>query len=187
MNIYYEQDSRQDAVLEVARRMMAAARTAPKARGMDNVVIALLKKDGIKEVSDKLKEMAHRDGVPDLFLRDAVNILSADAMIVFGTRISAIGLDPCGMCGFSNCAEKNRHPAYPCVFNTGDLGIAMGSAASVAMDSRIDNRIMYTVGQALLEMGALGEDVKIIYGMPLSISGKNPFMDRNKEELIGRA
>jgi uncharacterized ferredoxin-like protein len=24
-------------------------------------------------------------------------------------------------------------------------------------------------------------------GMPLSISGKNPFMDRNKEELIGRA
>lgn len=187
MNLYYEQDSRLDAVFEVARKMMAAARTAPKARGMDNVVIALLKKDGIKEVSDKLKEMAHRDGVPDLFLRDAVNILSADAMIVFGTRISAIGLDPCGMCGFPNCAEKNKHPAHPCVFNTGDLGIAMGSAASVAMDSRVDNRIMYTVGQALLEMGDLGEDVKIIYGMPLSISGKNPFMDRNKEELIGRA
>jgi len=112
------------------------------------------------------------------------NILSADAMIVFGTRISAMGLDPCGMCGFSNCAEKNKHPAHPCVFNTGDLGIAMGSAA---MDNRIDNRIMYTVRQALLEMGDLGEDVKIIYGMPLSISGKNPFMDRNKEELIGRA
>jgi uncharacterized ferredoxin-like protein len=71
MNLYYEQDSRQDAVLEVARSIMAGARTAPKARGIDNVVIALLKKDGIKEVSDKLKEMAHRDGVPDLFVRDA--------------------------------------------------------------------------------------------------------------------
>jgi uncharacterized ferredoxin-like protein len=52
------------------------------------------------------------------------------------------------------------------------------------MDNRVDNRIMYTVGQALLEMGILGPDVKVIYGMPLSISGKNPFFDRKEEELL---
>ena len=83
--------------------------------------------------------------------------------------------------------EKNKHPDHPCVFNTGDLGIAIGSAASVAMDSRVDSRIMYTVGQALLEMRIFGEEVKIIYGIPLSISGKNPFFDRKKEELIKKA
>lgn len=184
MNIFKEQEVRKEAVFEIAKRIMTAARTAPKAKGIDNMVIALLKKDGIKEVSEKLKEMARRDNLPDFFLRDAVNILSADAMIIFGTKIASTGLDPCGMCGFADCTEKNRHPDHPCVFNTGDLGIAIGSAASAAMDNRVDNRIMYTVGQALLEMRVLGEEVKIIYGMPLSISGKNPFFDRNKEELI---
>ena len=187
MKIFHEEDLREEAVLEVARKMMTAARTAPKARGVDNVVVALLKKDGIKEVSEKMKEMARRGGLPDFFLRDAVNILSAEVMLVLGTRIEALGLAPCGMCGFTDCAEKNRHPEHPCVFNTGDLGIAVGSAASVAMDNRVDNRIMYTVGQALLEMGALGADVRIIFGMPLSISGKNPFFDRKVEELLGKA
>ncbi len=187
MNISYEQELREEAIFEVARKMMTAARTAPKAKGVDNVVIALLKEDGIEEVSKKLKEMAHRDNLPDFFLRDAVNILAAKAMVIFGTKIIPLGLTPCGMCGFSNCAEKNEHPDHPCVFNTGDLGIAMGSAASVAMDNRVDNRIMYTVGRALLEMGVFGEEVKILYGMPLSVSGKNPFMDRDQEALIKNA
>jgi uncharacterized ferredoxin-like protein len=187
MNVINEQGLREEALFEVARRMMTAARTAPKARGVDTIVIAMLKEDGIKAVSQKLKEMVHRDNLPDFFLRDAVNILSAKAMVIFGTKIEPLGLSPCGMCGFSNCAEKNQHPEHPCVFNTGDLGIAIGSAASVAMDNRVDNRIMYTVGQALLEMGILGADVKIIYGMPLSISGKNPFVDRKEEELLKKA
>lgn len=187
MNIFHEQELREEAVFEVARRMITAARTAPKARGNDNIVICLLKEDGIKEVSEKLKEMVRRDNLPDFFLRDAVNILSAKAIVVLGTTIEAMGLSPCGMCGFPGCAEKNKYPEHPCVFNTGDLGIAIGSAASVAMDNRVDNRIMYTVGQALLEMRVLGEEVKIIYGIPLSISGKNPFFDREKEELIKKA
>jgi uncharacterized ferredoxin-like protein len=91
------------------------------------------------------------------------------------------------MCGFSDCTEKELHPNHPCVFNSGDLGIAVGSAASVAMDCRVDNRILYTAGQALLEMGVLGKDVKIAYGIPLGISGKNPFFDRKNEELIKKA
>ena len=66
----------------------------------------------------------------------------------------------------------------PCTFNTGDLGIAIGSAVSVAMDHRVDNRIMYTVGQAAMELRLLGDDVPVIYGIPLSISSKNPFFDR---------
>lgn len=82
------------------------------------------------------------------------------------------------MCGYNNCEEKENHPSHPCVFNTGDLGIAIGSAVSVAMDSRIDNRIMYTVGQAAKELKIFGDEVGIIYGIPLSASSKNPFFDR---------
>jgi len=187
MKVFHEDDLRKDAILEVARKMMTAARTAPKGRGVDNIVIGLLKEDGIKEVSEKMKEMVRRDNLADFIMRDAVNILSARAMVVLGTKIESMGVSPCGMCGFADCAEKNKHPDHPCVFNTGDLGIAVGSAVSVAMDNRVDNRIMYTVGQALLEMNTFGDEVRIIYGIPLSISGKNPFFDRKKEELLKQA
>ncbi len=182
MKVVREEDQREDAVLRVAASMMTAARTAPKAKGTDTLVMALLREDGIREVSEKLTEMGNREGGPGFFLRDAENILLAPAMVVFGTRIEPMIVHPCGMCGFSGCAEKSEHPDHPCAFNTGDLGIAIGSAVSVAMDNRVDNRIMFSVGQALLELGTLGDDVKIIYGVPLSITGKNPFFDRKRKQ-----
>ena len=178
MKLYNEEDSRERQLLDIAERMMIAARTAPKGRGKDDTVIALVKRDGIKEISNKLKEMVARDNLKPFFIRDADNILASPVMLLLGSKISAMGVDPCGMCGFKNCEEKNKHPNQPCAFNTGDLGIAIGSAVSVAMNHRVDNRIMYTVGQAVLEMGILGKDVKIAYGIPLSASSKNPFFDR---------
>ena len=99
-------------------------------------------------------------------------------MILMGTKIDPLRLKICGMCGYADCDEKDKHPEIPCVFNTGDLGIAIGSAVSVAMDNRVDNRIMYTVGQAVKLMGLLPEEYKIIYGIPLSVSSKNVFFDR---------
>lgn len=182
MEVIREQDQREEAILNVAAEMMTAARTAPKGKGEDNLVIALLRKDAIREVSDRLREMGSRENGPGFFLRDAENILDAPAMVVFGTRIEPMKVAPCGMCGFSNCDEKSKSPDHPCAFNTGDLGIAIGSAVAVAMDRRVDNRIMFSVGQALLEMGTLGNDVKIIYGVPLSVSGKNPFFDRKSKK-----
>jgi len=178
MKLYNEDDSCERQLLDIAEKMMTAARTAPKGRGKDDTVIALVKRDGIKEISDKLMEMAARDNLKPFFIRDADNILASPVMLLLGSKISAMGVNPCGMCGFKNCDEKNKHPDHPCAFNTGDLGIAIGSAVSVAMNHRVDNRIMYTVGQAVLEMGILGKDVKIAYGIPLSVSSKNPFFDR---------
>jgi uncharacterized ferredoxin-like protein len=178
MKLIYEENIRSNTIHNIAEKMMIAARTAPKGRGVDNLVIAIVEQEGIKEISDKMKEIAGRENVPAFFLRDANNILFAQGMILIGTKIKSIGLTPCTMCGFANCEEKNKYPEHPCVFNTGDLGIAIGSAVGVAMDSRVDNRIMYTVGQAILEMKLLGEDVKIAYGIPLSVGPKNPFFDR---------
>lgn len=178
MKPIHEEDIRNEAVLEVARKMMIAARTAPKGRGVDNLVIALLGPADIKKISDHIKEMAEGETLPKFFLRDADNILAASAMLLLGTKIKPLELKPCGMCGFADCREKDRHPDHPCVFNSGDLGIAIGSAVSVAMEHRVDNRIMYTVGQAAIRMGILGDDVKIVYGIPLSVGAKNPFFDR---------
>ena len=178
MKLHHEEELREDEVVAVAKKMMIAARTAPKGRGKDDTVIALVTRDGIKEISDRMKHMVERDNLKPFFLRDAENILVSPAMLLLGTKISSMGLQPCGMCGFENCDEKNKHPNHPCVFNTGDLGIAIGSAVSVAMNHRVDNRVMYTVGQAVLEMEILGKEVKVAYGIPLSVSSKNPFFDR---------
>jgi uncharacterized ferredoxin-like protein len=179
MSLKFEEDIRNECVAAVAEKMMIAARTAPKGRGVDNIVVANVDGETIHSISKHMQEKVLHHGWPQLFQRDAANILSASCMILLGTRISPIRLKVCGMCGYTNCDEKDKHPDHPCVFNTGDLGIAIGSAVSIAAEHRVDNRIMYTVGLIAREMGLLGKDVKIIYGIPLSVSSKNPFFDRN--------
>ena len=178
MPIVYEEEIRKKAVLDVAEKMLIAARTAPKARGVDNLVISVAEKDTIELIASKMKEMAEEGLVPDFFVRDANNILLSDALVLIGTKISPMGLKYCGLCGFSNCEEKRRHPNHPCAFNTGDLGIAIGSAVSVAADARVDNRVMYSVGMAVKELKLLGDEVKIVYAIPLRAKGQSPFFDR---------
>jgi uncharacterized ferredoxin-like protein len=178
MSVIREEESRNETLVCVAKKMMAAARTAPKGRGTDNLAIAMLDKDGIRELSEKMKEMAEEKGAPDFFRRDAQCILSAEALVLIGTRIDPCHVPYCGLCGFGNCEEKQKHPDHPCAFNTGDLGIAVGSAVSIAMEHRVDNRIMFSIGIAAREMKLLGGDTRIIYGIPLSCTSKNPFFDR---------
>ncbi len=177
MSLFFEEDIRKKAVLNVAESMLAAARTAPKASGVDRLVMAVAEGDTIQKLAGQMKKMVQDGEARDFFTRDADNILRSEAVVLIGTKIKAHGLD-CGLCGFPNCAEKNKNPGCPCIFNTGDLGIAIGSAVSIAADARIDNRIMYSVGQAARRLGLLGEDVKIVYGIPLCCSGKSPFFDR---------
>ena len=166
-----------EVLYDVAKRMLVAAKTAPKARGIDNSEIKIVFAETIRLLSDKMKEIGEKEGQL-FFIRDADCILKSPVLLILGTRIKSSGLKKCGMCGFKNCDDKNKKPNVPCVYNTGDLGIAMGSAVSIAMDNRVDNRIMYTIGQAALELKLLGEDVRIIYGIPLSATSKNPFFDR---------
>ncbi|HEY8464668.1 MAG TPA: DUF2148 domain-containing protein [Bacillota bacterium] len=180
MGIIFEEEERNHTVLEVAKRMMAAARTAPKGCGVDNLCIAILDKPGIELLAAKMTELAETGAASKTFLRDAANLLQAEALVLIGTKIRPLGLKYCGLCGFANCEEKAQHPNHPCAFNTGDLGIAIGSAVSVAMEARLDNRVMYTVGMAARELKYLGADCRIIYGIPLSCTGKNPFFDRKQ-------
>ncbi len=52
----------------------------------------------------------------------------------------------------------------------------MGSAAKMASELNIDNRMMYSIGVAAKEMGLLDSD--IIIGIPLAVKGKSPYFDR---------
>ncbi len=181
MAIINENELMQDATLDVAKKMILAARTAPKARGIDNIAMSILTGSDIQALAKTMRDIGEKEDNP-IFLRDADNVLNAAQVVVLmGSRIKSLGLKTCGLCGFANCASKDKEPAVPCVFNTGDLGIAVGSAVSVAMDARVDNRIMYTIGVAAREMKLLGKDYKVVYGIPLSATSKNPFFDRKSK------
>jgi uncharacterized ferredoxin-like protein len=178
MALVFEEQSRKIAVSDVARTMLIAARTAPKAGGIDNLVMAIADKEDIVLISQKMKEMVEKNLAGQTFLRDAENILAAESLVLIGTKIKSFGIPMCGLCGHADCAEKNKYPNSPCAFNTGDLGIAVGSALATAADYRVDTRVMYSAGKAVRAMNMLGEETRIIYAVPLSCTGKNPFFDR---------
>lgn len=94
--ILNERDSRHEHVLNVARQMMTAARTAPKGKGIDVIETAIVTGKEIQQLSDKMKAMFEENGMK-FFLRDADNILSAECIVLIGTREQAQGLN-CGHC-----------------------------------------------------------------------------------------
>lgn len=165
------------AINSVAEKMLVAALTAPKGRGQNLLYGAIFTGEEITALAEQMETIGEQHE-SHAFIRDAGNIRQASAVVILGTRTASLGLKYCGLCGYPDCAAREAGDGGWCAFNTGDLGIAIGSAVSVAADHRVDNRIMYTVGMAALEMGILGEGVCVAYGIPLSGSGKNPFFDR---------
>lgn len=169
----FEQELRQEAALEAARKIMTAARTAPKGKGRDTIEILLVTGDDLEILAAKMDELAISEGV-HIFERDAKNVRQSQALIVLGSKISAMGLSYCGYCGYS-CTTKPENA--PCVFNGIDLGIALGSAAAKAADCRVDSRILYSAGKAALDLGWMPESA-IACAIPVSISSKSPYFDR---------
>lgn len=170
-----EEDLRNETIRDIAGKIALAARTAPKARGTDNLEIAVADGEDIKLIAEKMKQHAARTG-ESFFARDAENILLCDAVVLIGSRIKPLGLN-CGYCGFATCGEKLKYPEVPCFFNANDMGIAIGSAVSQAADFRVDNRVMFSVGNVAKEMNLLPE-CSIILAVPLAAKGKSPFFDR---------
>lgn len=169
-------DAETPAILQAAHLICIAARTAPKGRGKDLLTTAIISGEEKQQLVDRMRLIAERDQM-SFFARDAGNIDLVDIVVLLGTRKDPMGLPHCGFCGFKDCGAMLA-AGGTCSFNTGDLGIAVGSAVSRAADLRIDNRVMYSAGKAALELGFLGSEVAIAYGIPLSVSGKSPFFDR---------
>lgn len=86
------------------------------------------------------------------------------------------GVRNCGFCGHTDCAGC-KEAGGACFMEAVDLGIALSAACAAAADLRVDNRIMFSIGKAAMEMD-LGYGDVIWQGIPLSITGKNVFFDR---------
>lgn len=173
-----EEEIRKSVVMEVAELMIIAARTAPKARGIDNLFAAILTDEEVQKLADMMDKMVVEEGAPSFFSRDAGNLRQSQVVVMLGTSISSLKLPMCGYCGFINCDYREKQNNIPCAFNTGDLGIAIGSAVSIAANHRIDNRIMFSAGYVAVRKNLLPPEVKIAYAIPLSVSAKSPYFDR---------
>ncbi|OAV75010.1 hypothetical protein Barb7_01424 [Bacteroidales bacterium Barb7] len=168
-----EREIRKELTADAARRMMTAARTAPKGKGMDIIETAMVTGEDIERLSKEMLQLSDETGLK-FVVRDAENLHSADAVVIIGTRAREHGLN-CSHCGFKTCKEKPE--AIPCVLNMIDVGIAVGSACAAAADVRVDTRVMFSAGLAAQRLGWL-EDCKGVIGIPVSVSSKNPFFDR---------
>jgi uncharacterized ferredoxin-like protein len=164
------------AVSQVAALMAAAARTAPKTRGIDNIrIVAIDDPPTKRKLIARMRAIAMKENRPGM-ARDAGNIEASPAILVIGVESNTAGLN-CGYCGHSSC-EGLEAANGVCSFNSIDLGIAAASAVEVAGRLHIDNRLMYSIGRASLGLGMFGPKVKQALGIPLSVTGKNPFFDR---------
>ncbi len=180
--IEYPESIRENVLYDVAKKMVAAAVTAPKASGKDKVVAAIVWGDEKDAVAEKMKLLCKEYDEPFIG-RDAACLDSCTYAVLIGVRSAPFGLDNCSMCGFKTCGEMRKSGAG-CALNITDLGIAIGSAVSIAADNRIDNRVMYSVGKAVSQMEIFPKDVRVCYGIPLSISSKNPFFDRGAGAVL---
>jgi len=147
-------DAERDAALEVARLMLVAARTAPKARGLDTIVTAIVGGEDKNRLADEMERAGKEKNLPTR-IRDAENVRNCELVVLVGVGYEA---------GSSNELKLV------------DLGIALGSAAKVAGDLNVDNRIMRSIGETAENMKLLQADY--VVGIPISIKGKNAFFDR---------
>jgi uncharacterized ferredoxin-like protein len=168
----------ESAILNLAYSVCAAVRTAPKACGIDHIETAILIGEDKDRVAAEMRKIGEELGESGkFFCRDADNVNTSNAVVLVGAKYESRGLnEKCKLCGFENCDVCGKAGAA-CVFTSMDLGIALGSAVSLVADHRIDNRIMFTIGQAAARLGLLDE-YKLIMGIPLSASGKSVFYDR---------
>ncbi len=165
-----------EAAVDICQFMSAAARTAPKSRGIDNIEMIAIEDDVTKKrLIEKMKEIAKQENRQS-FERDANCIVNSPVIVAIGVRSNPSGLN-CGFCGSPTCEELKKKGGV-CAYNSIDLGIATGSAVALASQFHIDNRVMYSIGRASMDLKLFSKDVKQALGTPLSISGKNPFFDR---------
>ena len=175
-------DSERDAILAVADLMVAAAKTAPKGSGRDTVVAAVVTGEDKDKLRDAMLEFGRECG-EDFIIRDAGNVDNSECVVLIGCISTPFGLGNCHMCGFENCGAMKK-AGTNCVFNVTDLGIAVGSAVSVAADHRIDNRVMYSAGKGAVKIGCLSDEVKICYGIPLGAESKSIYFDRGPGAVL---
>ncbi|MFR9672845.1 MAG: DUF2148 domain-containing protein [Rikenellaceae bacterium] len=175
--IYNEREERHQHILEVARQMMTAARTAPKGKGVDIIEIGMADGEELEELAVKMEKLADQTGMKFL-LRDAGNMRESECVMLVGTRPEAQGLN-CYHCGYERCSDRKAD--VPCAINSIDVGIAIGSACATAADLRVDTRVMFSAGLAAQKLEWLGSAEQVM-AIVISASSKSPFFDRKPKK-----
>ena len=173
--IITNETTEKNAAMCCAELMSAAARTAPKACGVDLIETLVLDGADKDRLTAAMREIGADSDRP-FFIRDAGNIDACHCVVLIGAGVKPRGLN-CGLCGVENCAAAEKD-AISCALSVNDLGIAVGSAAATAMDHRMDNRVLFTAGMAALKLKLFADNLRICFGIGLSTSGKNIFFDR---------
>jgi len=181
-------DPEKEGVRIVASLMALSARTAPKARGVDDLVIRMAEGPELSRLAGEMRKYGEETGT-GFFVRDAGNIEKSDLCLILGWKGESVtGLD-CGACGYQTCAmmlEAQKEASVMgsffsgpnCAIRMTDLGIALGSAVKTASIHNVDNRVMYSAGVCALRLGWL-EGCYVAYAIPISVSGKNIYFDRS--------
>ncbi len=178
-----------ETVRMVAALMATSARTAPKARGIDAIKIAIIDGEELNTLASAMESRAGEQPpyLSKSFTRDATSLRKSDCVLLIGVTGAPKGIEQplnCGACGYKSCRnllkargrEGKDFYGPNCIFQVLDLGIALASAARIASDLNVDNRLMYTIGAAARELKFLDSD--IVIGIPLSVTGKSPYFDR---------
>ena len=149
----------------VAKLMASSAKTAPKARGLDNIkVVILTENEELEKLAKKMEELAPKYG--NFYARDARNIRESDAVVIIGCKIIKHRI----------IRPETWKENIDTVLSLLNLGIAIGSAVKTASIHNVDNRVMMSAGVAAQELGLIDADIAM--AIPLSIKGKNIFFDR---------
>ncbi len=176
-----EGEEMEEAIELVAQLMMLSARTAPKGKGDDFLVMELITGKRLKRLGEAMIE--YGEEVKDRFyVRDGKSVLASHAVLLIGLKdAEPVGLN-CGGCGFERCIrpedvkEFRDFRAPICMIRLLDLGIAIGSAVKTASLHNVDNRVMYRAGVLARKLEMISADV--VMGIPLSAKGKSPYFDR---------
>jgi uncharacterized ferredoxin-like protein len=174
------------AVEMVAELMAISARTAPKARGQDSLVIRVVVGQDLKLLAQEMRRLGEARGAAS-FVRDAGNMEQSQACLLLAASGADVAGLNCGACGYATCQEmidaqglspKDKPFRGPnCAIKMADLGIALGSAVKTASLHNADNRIMYSAGACALSLGWMA-GCNVAYAIPLQASGKSIYFDR---------
>ena len=167
------------AMTTVADLMAIAARTAPKTKGQDFVVVEVIEGEAVQALGQAMIDRGKRIGNAE-FERDGKNVLNSEAVVLIGIKdATPAGLN-CGACGNEKCLRINtlatEFKGPQCPYRVLDMGLALGSAVKIASIMNVDNRIMYRVGTIGREAKLI--DADFVMGIPLSATGKSPYFDR---------
>ncbi len=162
-----EEELLRNGVLRVAELMAVAAKTAPKAKGVDNIEVKVLtEREELEKLAEQMERMAEELG--EFFRRDAQNIRDSHAVVLIGVKRVQMNL--------------KTPPDYALDVDTVmeliNLGIALGSAAKTASIHNVDNRIMYSAGLAAQRMKLI--NAEYVMAIPLSAKAKNIYFDRKE-------